>query len=141
MNKSISLLAASAIAGAALLALSSTAQALGTSDDGVQRIKRVNFELYFEGNQCGGGTFTYDPTLALYGAVVAGCTAQSNPVPGIGIVVKKNWKARTELPGYPGTPCSGTKEIVFEETIANTDGSTEGDTYFMNFPLRTAVFW
>ena len=140
MNRTIGFLASSAIAvcaGAfALSAITPPAVAAGAAP----KIKRFNVELYVEGIQCGAATFTYDVATALYGTVHTGCD-QSNPIPGIGIVVKKNWKAMGMLPRQAGAPCTGTKELEFEETIANGDGSTEGDTYFLNYPLVSGACW
>jgi hypothetical protein len=140
MNKMIGFLASSAIAvcaGAfALSAITPPAVAAGAE----RKIRRFNVEFFTGGAQCGEATFTYDPITALYGTLHTGC-AQSNPIPGIGIVVKKNWNAMATLPRQAPPSCTGTKELEFEETIVNGIGSTEGDIYFLNYPLVSGACW
>jgi hypothetical protein len=138
MNKTIGLLASFAIAACAgAVALSaSPAVAAGAG----AKTKQFNVDLYVGGAQCGSATFTYDPATALYGTLHTGC-AQSNPIPGIGIVVKKNWSQKARSHPQPGTSCSSAKEMEFEETIVNGEGSTEGDMYFLNYPLVSGACW
>ena len=140
MNKIIGFLASSTItvcAGAfALSAVAPPAAAAGAGP----KIRRFNVELFTGGAQCGEATFTYDPITALYGTLHTGC-AQSNPIPGIGIVVKKNWNAMAKLPGQAPPSCTSIKELEFEETIVNGNGLTEGDMYFLNYPLVSGACW
>jgi hypothetical protein len=139
MNKTIGFLASSAItvcAGAFALSAVASPAVRGAEP----KTRQFNVEFFAGGAQCGEATFTYDPTTTLWGTLHTGC-AQSNPIPGIGIVVKKNWNNQARLPRQPGPSCSTAREMEFEESIANRDGSTEGDIYFLNYPLASGACW
>ncbi len=116
----------------------SAAPAVGAA--AVPKTKQFNVEFFAGGAQCGEATFTYDPVTKLWGTIHTGC-AQSNPIPGIGIVVKKNWSQKVVLPRQPGSSCSTAKEMEFEETVVNAEGFPEGDIYFLNYPLVSGSCW
>jgi hypothetical protein len=136
MNKAFPASSAIAVCALALSVIASPA----AERSAAPKTKQYTVDLYVGGAQCGSATFTYDTATALYGTVHTGC-AQSNPIPGIGIVVKKNWSHQARLPQQPGTSCSSVKEMEFEETIVNGEGSTEGDMYFLNYPLVSGACW
>ncbi|HEY1615908.1 MAG TPA: hypothetical protein VGF97_19710 [Rhizomicrobium sp.] len=140
MNMTIRFLASSAImvcAGAYVFSASAS-PALGAGE--VPKTKQFNVEFFAGGAQCGLATFTYDSTTTLWGTIHTGC-AQSNPIPGIGIVVKKNWSQHALSATQPGPSCSTNKEMEFEETIVNAGGLPEGDIYFLNYPLVNGACW
>ena len=140
MNTAIGFLASSAIivcAGACALSANAS-PATGTAE--VPKTKQFNVDFFAGGAQCGEATFTYDSVTTLWGTLHTGC-AQSNPIPGIGIVVKKNWSQHARLPRQSGTSCSTPREMEFEETIINAAGLTEGDIYFLNYPLVSGACW
>ena len=140
MDKTIGFLASFAIAlciGAYTLS-ASAAPAIGAV--AVPKTKQFNVEFFTGGAQCGEATFTYDSVTTLWGTIHTGC-AQSNPIPGIGIVVKKNWSQKVLLPKQPGSSCSTPKEMEFEETVVDAEGAAEGDIYFLNYPLVSGSCW
>ncbi|MEI9933188.1 MAG: hypothetical protein WDM89_22320 [Rhizomicrobium sp.] len=91
--------------------------------------KCVDVVIVVDG-RCTDFDFTYDPKSHLYGSLHApSCDRQSNPIPGIGIVVKKN------VPPHSG------KSILVSETVTGDDGSLEGDTYAFDYPFVDGGAW
>lgn len=84
-------------------------------------------------------TMTYDRTQVLYATLhTSGCAdathgpPSSNPIPGVGIIVKRN-------------PCCGTaRDIAVTETTPEDSGTGTPATAFMyklNYPLATGGAW
>jgi len=83
---------------------------------------------------CDTMTFTFDTPNNAYGVMhLAGCAAQrqpsSNPIPGVGIVVKRP----------PGS--STARFMTFGETQPDGMGAPVGITYVIDFPFVTGGTW
>jgi len=83
---------------------------------------------------CDTMTFTYELSNNAYGVMhLAGCAAlrqpSSNPIPGVGIVVKRP----------PGS--STARFMMVGETQPDGKGAPVGMTYVIDFPLVTGGTW
>jgi hypothetical protein len=87
--------------------------------------KSRNATIMVDGS-CDVFSLTYDPNLKLYGSVHTGCALPNqNPIGGIGVVVKKN----------PGS------SAAIAEMGTNSDGSTTGYLYEIDYPFVTGHQW
>ena len=112
-----------------LLTAAAAAALLTTSAVAHEAVKtRVTTITFDDG--CNTFSYTLDPVQKKYASIHSnGCAPQGKPIPGIGVVIKKN----------PGG--SAARQIAVGETINNDDGSQDGYVYGVDYPLVTGGQW
>lgn len=110
-----------------LVALLASANAAGAKT----KIYNVSFD-----GLCDTMTLTYDKAQVLYAVVhQSGCAGaklhapSSNPIPGVGIVVKRN-------------PCCGSaRDLAVTDTVPDDLGAPVAFMYKLEYPLTTGGAW
>lgn len=95
------------------------------------------YNVSFDG-LCDAMTLTYDKAQVLYATLhQAGCAGaklhapSSNPIPGVGIVVKRN----------PCGSCGSAKDLAVTDTLPDDLGAPVAFIYKLEYPLLTGGAW